>query len=298
MLQHAAARERVVDEHMFRAGEGPGARGTFRLQLFTAPGVRPVAVATQQWGGLEDDEGASLANAAETFAAVVWKRYFPDEAEPPIWIARSLSDVSDDSLLEDDTTAVTFTVTGPYDLSAPEWDYISAADVETLIGGPFDAGRGDGYVAAGPASETEVAWRVVPVMLLPMTRPFREPECMPRGRRRLIRQLLPRRTARTCCWYHGGNWHRVNRVAIRLVRAAGAAGVPGDDVPDWCRERLGGQGLTPWETQAVRSLLAGAGTAIDPDGEGVFVNGQHRTQAMRDAGVRRTVVARYTYPES
>ncbi|MFF0401807.1 hypothetical protein ACFYSJ_39815 [Streptomyces sp. NPDC005248] len=47
----AAARRLSVDDHMFTA---PGLPGTFRLQLFTAAGARPVAVATQI-AGAEDD---------------------------------------------------------------------------------------------------------------------------------------------------------------------------------------------------------------------------------------------------
>ncbi|MFF1724864.1 hypothetical protein [Streptomyces sviceus] len=41
-LNLAAPRRRTVDDHMFRAG-----RTSFPLQLFTAPGQRAVAVATQ-----------------------------------------------------------------------------------------------------------------------------------------------------------------------------------------------------------------------------------------------------------
>jgi hypothetical protein len=48
LAAHAAARERTADDHMFTVSSWNGARmGTFRLQLFTAPGTRPVAVATQ-----------------------------------------------------------------------------------------------------------------------------------------------------------------------------------------------------------------------------------------------------------
>ncbi|MFD5065758.1 hypothetical protein, partial [Streptomyces sp. NPDC058394] len=62
----AAARWRTVDEHMFTV---PGLPGTFRLQLFTAPGARSVAVVTQHVG-----EGMGLMNGAERFAAAVWER--------------------------------------------------------------------------------------------------------------------------------------------------------------------------------------------------------------------------------
>lgn len=55
-LHALAARRRLsVDDHMFTA---PGLPGTLRLQLFTAPRARPIAVATQimRRGGEEPDE--------------------------------------------------------------------------------------------------------------------------------------------------------------------------------------------------------------------------------------------------
>jgi hypothetical protein len=45
---------------LFRAPTATGHEANFRLQLFTGPGTRPVAVATQTTG-----EGMCLANAAE-----------------------------------------------------------------------------------------------------------------------------------------------------------------------------------------------------------------------------------------
>jgi hypothetical protein len=51
--------------------------GTFRLQLFTAPGTRPVAVATQG-----PAEGGRLADWAGDYGAEVWRRHFPGSAEP------------------------------------------------------------------------------------------------------------------------------------------------------------------------------------------------------------------------
>ena len=59
-LAFAAMRERVLDEHNYRVQDELPHRGSFRLQLFTADGVRPVAVATQQWGGDADDPDAEV----------------------------------------------------------------------------------------------------------------------------------------------------------------------------------------------------------------------------------------------
>jgi len=89
LTAHEAARERVADEHMFTVAVRGRWRTTFRLQLFTAPGKRGVAVATQIIG-----ESASLHNFAEACAADVWRRYLPGTADPPIWIERLLSPIS------------------------------------------------------------------------------------------------------------------------------------------------------------------------------------------------------------
>ncbi|MEU6040598.1 hypothetical protein ABZ801_34885 [Actinomadura sp. NPDC047616] len=64
---------------------------------------------------------------------------------------------------------------------------------------------------------------VLPVVLLPRTSPFRTPDCMPEGISpawRLTRQLPlgRRRGLGSCCWYHQGDWRKVSRTAIRLLR--------------------------------------------------------------------------------
>ena len=64
------------NDRMFTAGESWGIPCTFRLQLFTANGHRPVALATQT-----ADEGTSLTNAAERCAARVWELHTPEVAE-------------------------------------------------------------------------------------------------------------------------------------------------------------------------------------------------------------------------
>jgi hypothetical protein len=79
-------RSRVVDEHNFTV---PGAfvPCTFRVQIFTGPGLRPVAVATQT-----DNEGNSLNNDSWEYCAAVWRTLLPEESEPPLWIKRMLLD--------------------------------------------------------------------------------------------------------------------------------------------------------------------------------------------------------------
>jgi hypothetical protein len=89
LAEHAAVRQQVADEHMFTVTHENGIRmGTFRLQLFAAPGARPVAVATQTWG-----ECGSLINRAEKYATAVWRRCFLQEPVEPVWMELQLLDL-------------------------------------------------------------------------------------------------------------------------------------------------------------------------------------------------------------
>jgi hypothetical protein len=267
---------------------------TFRLQLFTAPGVHPVAVATQT-----DREGTSLANAAETYAGEVWRRQCPGESEPPIWIQRQLlpSGRFDRSFL------VSFTPAGPFELRDPEWDGITEAQLTRLVGGAVDSDRGDRYVPRPPEPEDEPRFRTIWTVRLPRPHPFRADPCMPAGigwARRLARQVVPRHRARECCWYHGGDWHRVCAIAIRLVRQAQRAGVAAHDVRDFVHEAAQAEGLSGWELDALATLICpGDGIQLDvPAGyrRTFYINGQHRSQALLDAGVRRTIVIDWVTP--
>lgn len=70
---------------MFTVDRGSRHPATFRLQLFTAPRGRPVAVVIQ-WAG----EGVGLINEGERYAEAVWLRHCPAEPGPPVWIERLL----------------------------------------------------------------------------------------------------------------------------------------------------------------------------------------------------------------
>lgn len=115
--RHAGARERVADVAMFKV-TGPGTRlVTCRVQLFTAEGLRPVVVATQL-----PDEGASLINVAESFAAEVWRRLVPQEQESPLVVTLLLSEGLPDgraAKVVDHLDLVECTVTGPHRLVDP-----------------------------------------------------------------------------------------------------------------------------------------------------------------------------------
>jgi len=273
---------------MFRVPFQFSGSASFRLQLFTAPGQRSVAVVTQTM-----DEGPSLTNAAETCAAAVWKQHCPTEDQPPVWIQRQL--LSGPPKPGSGLKLVTFGQAAPYELRAPSWKTISAGQLETLVCCPVDTDRGSGYVPAEPQPEPVQRFETMAVCRLARPTPFREPSCMPAGTpwwRRWLRQAVPTRRTRSCCWYHGGDWHQVNRMAISALAEATRANVAAEDMVDFAQERATAAGADPWQRQALDSLFS---DPIEPAPDG-YVNGQHRAEGMLDAGVRRTVVARWVYP--
>lgn len=289
------ARRRTVDEHMFSVDDTFGPPATFRLQVFTAPGLRPVAIATQTL-----TQGRSLTNSAEDFAAAVWQKLLPGETAPPIWIQRQLLDYSDDADAGGGGVTtwelVEFGAASPYELADPGWTELTGQQLAQIVGGPVDGGRGAGYVARPPGPRYRTRYVVAWTVTYPRPKPFRARECMAHGvtlGRRLLRQMWPRRgPLGTCCWYHGGDWHVANKLAIELSGAALRAGVDPDDVSAHVRDELRTRDLDPWTKAAVKSLVS-PDVGIDPGRvrwKPRFVNGQHRAQAMLEAGVRRALV--------
>jgi hypothetical protein len=297
LAAHAAARERTADEHMFTVSSWNGARmGTFRLQLFTAPGTRPVAVATQG-----PAEGGRLADWAEDYAAEVWRRHFPDSAEPPVWITLQLSPGSREGRRPQRFSLVTFRLWEPYELSWPQRFAMTDADVAALAGASVDRDRGDGYQPWPVEPDPEPVWRVAWTILLP------RPEGMDRGCitaaapwwRRLARQVIPLRTTRDCCYYHRVNWRQVSAVAIRVTRQTRREGLVGEAFGDRVAVLAAAQGLPAREEEALADLLADH-SALQPGPRlrlrAGYTNGRHRTTAMLDVGVRRTIIVRWRYP--
>jgi len=289
LTAHAAARERTADEHMFTVSVAGEPAGSFRLQLFTAAGTRPVAVATQLRG-----EGGSLANRAGTYAAEVWRRLVPDLAEPPVWITLQLHP-GRVGRRPDRFTLVTFDVAGPHDLDSPRWCGMTDQDLARLTGSPVTRDRGQGYRPWPQPPDPEPSYRVAWTVFLP------RPHGMDRGCftaappwwRRLARQTVPRPAARDCCYYHGINWQRVNAAAIRITRQARREGLPGRALSARADELPVTGDLSEDEQVALAELLS-QHSAIVPGRP--YGNGRHRVTAMLDAGVRRTVIIRWRYP--
>ncbi|MFD4535653.1 hypothetical protein ACFWNL_18435 [Kitasatospora sp. NPDC058397] len=292
-LRFAGARVCTVDDHMFRIDNGSGVPWSFRVQLFTGEGLRPVAVVTQTM-----DEGASLMNAAERYAAAVWERLCPGEELPPLWVQRQLLGPS--PALPEEFELVTFGEAEPYRLRKPRWRAISPSQLAELVGGPVAEDRGEGYMPRELPPGPESRFEVFAVRQLGQPSPFRAPGCMPEDGvswwRRWWRQAVPSRRVRDCCWYHGGDWHAVSRMALRFLAEGVEAGVEAEDMAQFVDRRAEEAGADVWQREALDSLFS-LGVAITPDGSGGFVNGQHRAQAMLSAGVRRTVVVRDVWPE-
>lgn len=296
LAEQSGPRTRVLDEHMYRV-DGTCSTTRFRLQLFTSDaGLRPVAVATQCL-----DDRSSLVNSAETVVSRVWRDHFADEPMPPLWVQRLVLDDDPDDVLGD-WQMVSFAIGPDYELSEPVWPRLTQQQVDELVGGLVDADRGAGFVAPPPPPSYRTRYRPVPMSQMPIERPFRE-TCMKsapgavvgRWWRRLV-DVLPsskRRTGgRECCWYHGGDWAEVIDVAVRLVDENEASGIDDDGLRRQVLAAARGEGLSGWRLQALDSLIHDPISihAATKERPAVFVNGQHRTRAMRDAAVSAVLV--------
>ena len=291
-LDDAGTRERTVDDHHFTVPRRNRPPEEFRLQLFTAAGLRPVAIVTQAAG-----EGAGPVNGAERYTEAIWRTHLASAQQPPIVIGvidRSHSEDGHDMQLGPfyidcaAANASAHEVVRPPDFGGR----ITAADLEILVGGPVDLDRGD-YTAQPPPPDAVEHYRVRSVVRLPDAE-IDSPACMRMPlswHQRLLRQLIPRHGGRSCCWYHHGDWHTVSRHAIQVLRAAKATGAAREDLPSAAVALARALPITDWEFAALESLLF---DTVQPEG-GMYVNGRHRSRAMLDAGVRRTVIAIYRY---
>jgi hypothetical protein len=290
LVAHAAARQRMSDDHMFAVTINGTRVGTFRLQLFTAPGARPVAVATQYFPG----EGDPLGTWAEEYASEVWRREFPGLAEPPVWISLRLNPGPPDTPPEQ-FTLVIFRAGGEHELSSPQRYPMTDADVAALVGVRVSRDRGEGYQPWPRPPEPD--WRVAWTILLPRPRGMNR-GCFttaPSWWRRLARQVIPRRAARDCCYYHRVDWHQVSAAAIGVTRQARREGLAGLALGRRAAELAEAQDLPSQEQEALVEPFTGD-TTIRPSRllrrRPGYGNGRHRITAMFDSGVRRTVVER------
>jgi hypothetical protein len=171
--------------------------------------------------------------------------------------------------------------------------------------GPNSKRRAAAKPASRPAigRDAEPVERLEPRRLvgLPRTDPFRA-ACLARSAstagapswRSALRRLAPQSAApaaRSCCWYHGGDWRTVSRLAVGLLEQARSRGVSEDELVHDVLRRAGELGLDAWQSEALGSLFLDP-MMVDDD---LWINGQHRAQAMLDAGVRKTVMNHLRY---
>jgi hypothetical protein len=153
--------------------------------------------------------------------------------------------------------------------------------------------------------EPRAGYRVIWVARLPqIDLPLEAPECMVPGiswAERVIRQAIPRRQVRDCCSYHAADWHAASKAAIRIARQAYRGDPDEEELGDRVLDLAAAAGLSELEQQAAESL-AYPGCGIDigrAAGERhlSYMDGRHRARAMMDAGVRRTVIAHWIWPD-
>ena len=83
-------------------------------------------------------------------------------------------------------------------------------------------------------------------------------------------------------------------MAVRLVRRAQAQDLQGRALVTYVRAQPEVIDLDSWQDEAFDSLFTDSISVED----GTWVNGQHRAQAMIDAGVRRTILTQLEYPRT
>lgn len=74
------------------------------------------------------------------------------------------------------------------------------------------------------------------------------------------------------------------------------SGVAGEDIYGHVIAQAEAAGITGWQLDALDCLVNSFdGIQLDTDGNGrrFFVNGQHKTRAMLDQGVRRTIIVHW-----
>jgi hypothetical protein len=128
---------------------------------------------------------------------------------------------------------------------------------------------------------------VMAVVDLPPAKPFRA-DCMGE-------HFRPRaRFRRKCCWYHTRDWRAISEAAIRLVEEAHHAGVvPAQRVYEVVRDKTLSSRLRLQDRRALYELLSPSEAIMVGPSATAYTNGQHRGQAMKDLGIRRTIVLRW-----
>ena len=100
---------------------------------------------------------------------------------------------------------------------------------------------------------------------------------------------------------HSIDWHRVSVAAIRIAAQAHSEGLSGEASADRASEIVLAEKLAAREQRADRAALSRdrhPGISRGDDGEAGISTDRHRTTAMLEADVRRTVMIRWNMPDS
>jgi len=91
---------------------------------------------------------------------------------------------------------------------------------------------------------------------------------------------------------------QASRTAITLVRQAQRDGTAGQEIYEHVLARATSIGVTGWQLDVLECLVnCYDGIQLDTDdGRRIFINGQHKTRATLDQGLRRTIIVQWQFP--
>ncbi len=116
---------------IFSFNDARGREGTCYLQVLEPRGSLPLALACE----LASNEAASISNAASELATQIWQRLLPRAAEGIRFVEAYIDRHHTDLAPAERFAEVMFQLDGNR-LHSPQWQHISRAQIEALIG-PF-----------------------------------------------------------------------------------------------------------------------------------------------------------------
>ncbi len=260
-----------------------------RMQVLRSRRGDVLLVAVQHWG----KEGTSLVNGAEAALETAWKAYVPDLATPPPMHARFTGTTNSS---DDDLTILVRDEGGRF---WAQWRQPSPEEW-SAIQDHADFDRGAEWNESPDHGPTDwIVWRDLPVASLPKSNIWKhdwvEVTKPTQPRRRLFSRPQPALAPRhpigveDCCRFHAGSWKAAYDAARRALLSIGRQPLVNTrfdverEVWGWLDRHISDH----WIRSAAASLID---RPIKVAGQFDFVNGAHRSQAMRDQLVAATIV--------
>jgi hypothetical protein len=235
-----------------------------------------------------DSEGVSLTNGAEDYADAVWQQYLLELPSRPSFVMQYVT--GETSTKWGSLLLVTFGDSNSLGSRADaKWETVPTGLKEALQRSA-EPDRGSSYQPPAPGVPTSVSkWVTYPVAHLPKSVPFRAP-CM-RGRRRFVARMLQPFNLRLCgCQYHKGAWAQACATATTALRQSH------DEVKQSAEASVDTDAITARALALIRGRSASVEVLLrDPiqlelPYRDSYVNGQHRSQAMKDQRVDRVPI--------